>query len=70
MEVWIDAWDWGMNRGESTHGILNIDSGEIATTTNGTTGPSDIWSSMYVYVAIAGGVAVVIIIVIVVIRKR
>ncbi|MGY5858386.1 MAG: hypothetical protein RTU63_03380 [Candidatus Thorarchaeota archaeon] len=70
VEVWIDAWDWGMNRGESTHGILNIDSGEIATTTNGTTGPSDIWSSMYVYVAIAGGVAVVIIIVIVVIRKR
>ena len=59
IEVWIEAWDWGMNRGESTHAVLILDG------TNDLSG-----SELFLILTIVGGIAVVIIVVIVIIKRR
>ncbi|TFG31187.1 hypothetical protein EU528_06870 [Candidatus Thorarchaeota archaeon] len=60
VEVWIRAWDWGMNIAESTHLTHTI-----------TTSPYSIPdSSLYLYIMIIAGLAVVIVVIVVVLRKR
>ena len=56
IDVWIEAWDWGMNRGESNHARLFL-GGHLG-------------SELLTIIAIIGSVAVVIIIVIVTIKRR
>ncbi len=62
IEVWLESWDWGMNRGESTHAVLNIDS------TTGENGSPN--GDTFFILIIIGVAAVVVIIVIIIIKKR
>jgi hypothetical protein len=67
IDVWIVAWDWGMNKAESTHQILVLDT-NLTTSTNGT---ELLPATFYLYVAVGVGVvSVVILVIVIIIQKR
>jgi len=55
-EVWVVAWDWGMNRAESTHDMFYIET----STTNGT--PLDYTVIIYYTIIVGAGVVIIVMI--------
>ncbi|MGY5879407.1 MAG: hypothetical protein RTV31_04105 [Candidatus Thorarchaeota archaeon] len=61
VDVWVEAWDWGMNGAETDHETL------VIATLPTTTQPD---FTLYLYLTIIAGVAVVIVMVVIVVRRR
>jgi len=61
IEVWVEAWDWGLNQAESAHEVLMI-------TPTGTGGEQDL--ILYFYISIIASVAVAVVVVVIVVRKH
>jgi len=61
IEVWVEAWDWGLNQAESTHEILMI-------TPTSTGVEPDL--TLYFYIIIIASVTVAVVAVVIVVRKR
>jgi len=61
IEVWVDAWDWGLNQAESTHEVLMI-------TPTGTGVEPDL--TLYFFIIIIASVTVAVVVVVIVVRKR
>jgi len=60
VEAWVVAWDWGMNRAESTHETLGL-------TTTDTGLPPE---TLLLYIVLIAGVGVVVVVIVIMIRKR
>lgn len=66
-EIWVVAWDWGINRAETNHEYFYI-AVDASTTLNTTTMTSDY--TLYIYVLIIAGAAIAIVIVIVLVLRK
>jgi hypothetical protein len=64
IEVWVVAWDWGMNKAESNHEILALD---LNHTITGTGLPL---STLLLYTTAIAGIGLIAVVVIVIIKKK